>query len=75
MLAASSTHTITWEKLPDDFVLPDDPVDNIGQPAIAAALTESLQRAETERQRAEAQRQRAERLAAQLRSAGIEPEE
>ncbi|MGB7485622.1 MAG: Uma2 family endonuclease [Phormidesmis sp.] len=33
---------IAWEKLPDDFVLPDDPVDNINQPAIAAALTESL---------------------------------
>jgi hypothetical protein len=23
---------ITWEKLPDDFILPDDPVDNIHQP-------------------------------------------
>ncbi|WP_013323182.1 Uma2 family endonuclease [Gloeothece verrucosa] len=33
---------ISWEKLPDDFVLPDDPVDNILQPALAAALTESL---------------------------------
>jgi hypothetical protein len=43
MLATSPTYTITWEKLPDDFVLPDDPVDNINQPALAAALTESLQ--------------------------------
>ncbi len=33
---------IVWEKLPDDFVLPDDPVDNINQPALAAALTDSL---------------------------------
>jgi hypothetical protein len=33
------------------------------------------QRAEAERQRAEAERQRAERLAAQLRAAGLEPEE
>ncbi|MEG3438276.1 Uma2 family endonuclease [Pannus brasiliensis CCIBt3594] len=33
---------ILWEKLPDDFILPDDPVDNINQPALAAALTESL---------------------------------
>jgi Uma2 family endonuclease len=43
MLATSPNYIITWEKLPDDFVLPDDPVDNINQPAIAAALTESLQ--------------------------------
>lgn len=35
--------TVTWEKLPDDFVLPDDPVDNINQPALAAALTEALE--------------------------------
>ena len=33
---------IAWEKLPDDYVLPNDPVDNIHQPAIAAALTEAL---------------------------------
>ncbi|WP_121971292.1 Uma2 family endonuclease [Leptolyngbya sp. BC1307] len=33
---------IVWEKLPEDFVLPDDPVDNINQPALAAALTDSL---------------------------------
>ena len=42
MLANSPSYTITWEKLPDDFVLPDDPVDNINQPTLAAALTESL---------------------------------
>lgn len=38
--------SIAWEKLPDDFPLPDDPVDNINQPAIAAALTDSLQTAQ-----------------------------
>jgi hypothetical protein len=43
MLATSPTYAIAWEKLPDDFVLPADPVDNINQPSLAAALTESLQ--------------------------------
>jgi len=43
MLATPPTYNVTWEKLPDDFKLPDDPVDNINQPALAAALTESLQ--------------------------------
>ncbi|NEO86536.1 MAG: Uma2 family endonuclease [Spirulina sp. SIO3F2] len=43
MIATALSPTITWEKLPADFVLPDDPVDNINQPALAAALTESLQ--------------------------------
>ncbi|NJL90774.1 MAG: Uma2 family endonuclease [Coleofasciculaceae cyanobacterium SM2_1_6] len=42
MLTTQPNYKITWEKLPDDFVLPDDPVDNINQPALAAALTESL---------------------------------
>ena len=37
--------TIAWEKLPDDFKLPDDPVDNVNQPALAAALTDSLNQA------------------------------
>ena len=37
--------TIVWEKLPDDFKLPDDPVDSISQPALAAALTDSLNQA------------------------------
>jgi hypothetical protein len=35
--------TITWEPLPQDFVLPNDPVDNINQPALAAVLTEALE--------------------------------
>lgn len=37
--------TVTWEKLPEDFKLPDDPVDNVNQPVLAAALTESLYQA------------------------------
>jgi Uma2 family endonuclease len=41
----STPFTVTWEKLPDDYVLDDEPVDNIYQPPIAAALTESLENA------------------------------
>lgn len=41
--AAPSGPRIAWEKLPDDFVLPDDPVDNIAQPAIAQALSDALE--------------------------------
>jgi Uma2 family endonuclease len=37
-----SQYTVTWEKLPDDFKLPDDPVENIDQPLLAAALREAL---------------------------------
>ncbi|HBE18143.1 MAG TPA: hypothetical protein DEG17_12650 [Cyanobacteria bacterium UBA11149] len=33
---------ITWEELPEDFILPDDPVENIQQPILAAALTDAL---------------------------------
>ena len=33
---------IVWERLPDDFVLPDDPLDNTNQPDLASALSESL---------------------------------
>ncbi|MEH2281173.1 MAG: Uma2 family endonuclease [Nostoc sp.] len=43
MTVLTQGYQITWEKLPDDYKLPDDPVDNINQPALAAALTESLQ--------------------------------
>lgn len=46
MLANTTTYEITWEKLPDDFLLDDEPVDNIIQPSLAAALTESLDIAE-----------------------------
>lgn len=38
-----ATVRITWEKLPDDFELDRSPVDNINQPLLAAALTESLE--------------------------------
>ena len=43
MLTSSANYEITWEKLPDDVVLDDEPVDNINQPSLAAALTESLE--------------------------------
>lgn len=35
--------SITWEILPEDFILPDDPVENNLQPLLAAALRESLE--------------------------------
>ncbi|VXD17762.1 conserved hypothetical protein [Planktothrix serta PCC 8927] len=37
------TPVITWEKLPDDFLLEDEPVENTTQPLIAGALRESLE--------------------------------
>ena len=40
--SSSKTPTVTWEALPADFVLPDDPVENIQQPPLAAALTDAL---------------------------------
>lgn len=43
MLTTPTTDKVTWEKLPDDFVLDDEPVDNINQPLLAAALRESLE--------------------------------
>jgi Uma2 family endonuclease len=39
----STKLVITWEALPDDFQLENDPVDNIGQPLLAGALSESLE--------------------------------
>lgn len=33
---------VTWEPLPADFILPDEPVENIQQPVLAAALTDAL---------------------------------
>ncbi|TVQ49390.1 MAG: Uma2 family endonuclease [Gloeocapsa sp. DLM2.Bin57] len=46
MLSTTTTtkpsYQIRWEKLPDDYHLPNDPVDNINQPSLATALTESL---------------------------------
>ncbi|NDJ21749.1 Uma2 family endonuclease [Nostoc sp. B(2019)] len=43
MSTTISEPIVTWEKLPDDFPLANEPVDNINQPATAAALTESLE--------------------------------
>ncbi len=43
MPITTASYTITWEKLPDDFSLPDEPVDNIDQPLLAAALSEILE--------------------------------
>jgi len=40
---ASTPSHITWEKLPDDFILPDEPVESTLQPLLAAALRESLE--------------------------------
>jgi Putative restriction endonuclease len=37
------SHEIIWEILPDDFQLPDDPVDNLTQPLLAAVLREILE--------------------------------
>ncbi|MEG4999147.1 Uma2 family endonuclease [Microcoleus sp. B4-D4] len=42
ILSSSTTPNVTWEALPADFVLPDDPVENIQQPPLAAALTDTL---------------------------------
>ncbi|GBF79183.1 Uma2 family endonuclease [Aphanothece sacrum] len=36
------TTQIIWEKLPKDYILPDNPVENILQPLLASALTEAL---------------------------------
>lgn len=38
-----SSYIIKWEKLPDDFQLPDDPVENIYHPLLASALREILE--------------------------------
>ena len=43
MLATDRTYKITWEILPEDFILDDEPADNVDQPPLAGALTESLQ--------------------------------
>ena len=43
MVATVRPYNITWELLPEDFILDDEPVDNVNQPPIAAVLTESLE--------------------------------
>jgi len=42
-LAPKALPKVTWNALPDDFILPDDPVDNHLQPLLAEALRESLE--------------------------------
>jgi hypothetical protein len=37
---------IRWEKLPEDFPLPDEPVESTLQPLLAAALREALELAQ-----------------------------
>lgn len=41
--ATSRAVTITWDPLPADYLLPDEPVDNLSQPLLAAALREALE--------------------------------
>ena len=41
--AKSQKLVISWEALPKDFQLEDEPVDNTGQPILAGALRESLE--------------------------------
>lgn len=41
-MTAILDYQITWVKLPDDFILPDDHFDNINQPLWAAALSDGL---------------------------------
>ncbi|MEM6404068.1 MAG: Uma2 family endonuclease [Cyanobacteria bacterium P01_D01_bin.116] len=43
MISTVRPYNITWELLPEDFILDDEPVDNVNQPPIAAVLTESLE--------------------------------
>lgn len=43
MVATVRHYNITWELLPEDFILDDEPVDNVNQPPIAAVLSESLE--------------------------------
>ena len=40
---AKAKPEIVWEKLPANFILPDDPVESIAQPLLAAALNDSLE--------------------------------
>jgi hypothetical protein len=45
-IEAPNVPQVVWEKLPDDYVLPDEPVDNITQPLLASAATEALELSE-----------------------------
>ncbi|HEY9604131.1 MAG TPA: hypothetical protein V6C85_21130 [Allocoleopsis sp.] len=43
IIRPAATLTVTWERLPDDYKLEEEPVENTGQPLIAGALRESLE--------------------------------
>jgi Uma2 family endonuclease len=43
MIVSTADLKITWEKLPADFILDEEPVENIDQPLLAAALREILE--------------------------------
>ena len=42
MAVTTADLKVTWEKLPEDYILPKGPVDNITQPLLAMALTDAL---------------------------------
>ncbi|MGM3308713.1 Uma2 family endonuclease [Anabaena sp. WFMT] len=42
-IKSTTEPVISWEALPDDFQLEDEPVENTGQPILAGALRESLE--------------------------------
>lgn len=37
------TYQVTWEPLPEEYLLPEEPVENTSQPLLAVALRESLE--------------------------------
>lgn len=41
-LALDRGPNISWDRLPKEFLLPDEPVESLAQPLLAAALTEAL---------------------------------
>ena len=43
LIRPMATPSVTWEKLPSDFQLEEEPVENTGQPLIAGALREPLE--------------------------------
>ena len=43
MVESHAGHTLRWEKLPEDFELPDEPVENIDHPILAGSLREALE--------------------------------
>lgn len=45
-VSIQSLPQVTWEPLPKDFILPDDPVESDLQPLLAAALREALELAD-----------------------------